>query len=146
MIRYLGLVCLVTGWTATLQAQSLAEYPASFSRSRYFQPSLFLDRPGAFSARRPAAASILRYDVYAPYRPHVSTYRYYDSVVNSPRGLDASRRLYASPASYRESLGRLPVDDSYRSALPVYDGYGSTLNDPSTPFGTDIYWRGYNGH
>ena len=84
--------------TATLSAQSPSEYPASFSRSRYFRPSLFTDRPGAFSARRPAAASILRYDVYAPYQPSLSTYRYYDSVVDTPRGLDAATRLYSEPS------------------------------------------------
>jgi hypothetical protein len=125
MIHRLCVAWLSLGLAAQAFAQNTV--PAGIFTNRTFRPSLFVDRP-ARSWPDTTPRSMLDAARYSSYQTSYRGVYYYDSITDSPYGLDASRGLYQSTRVH----GYLPQPtyrvDSWYGSTTVVDPYdhGST--------------------
>ncbi len=120
---WIGLILLGLGHVATgIPANAADPFPVSFSRMRYFRPTLFyegnrfLPYDQGLSASRTGAPWLLPYD---PYQPRFSADGYYQSVIQSQAGLDASWAL--TPGRSAGTTYPIPVSTPW--LVPAWQAY-----------------------
>lgn len=97
MVGWTSLILLVLGHATTGNPAWAADpFPVSFSRMRYFRPTLFYEgnRLLPYDQGLSAARTSFPWQVYGdPWQPRFSADGYYQSVIQSQAGLNASWAL-----------------------------------------------------